>query len=58
MEVVLPTQEHGTFAADIVNEIVEHAVDNEDVFENDIVDIALGSNNDQLTFPRKVTPPS
>ena len=41
MEIVLPTQEHETYVVDIVNDIVEHAVD-----------------NDQLTLPSQVTPPS
>jgi len=41
MEVVPPTQEHETPIVDIVNDIVEHAVD-----------------NDQLTLPSQVTPPS
>ena len=41
MEIVPPTQEHETPIADIVNDIVEHAVD-----------------NDQLTLPSQVTPPS
>ena len=41
MEIVPPTQEHEIPVADIVNDIVEHAVD-----------------NDQLTLPSQVTPPS
>ena len=41
MEIVPPTQEHETPIVDIVNDIVEHAVD-----------------NDQLTLPSQVTPPS
>ena len=58
MEIVPPTQECEIPVADIVNDIVEHAVDNEDVFENDIDDIVLGSNSDQLTLPSQVIPPS
>ena len=58
MEVILPTQAHETSIIDIVNDIVEHVVDNANVFENDVVDIALGIRNDQLTLPRQVTPPS
>lgn len=41
MDIILPTQEHETIVIDIVNEIVEHAVD-----------------NDQLTLPSQVSPPS
>ncbi len=41
MEIVPPTQEHEIPVADIANDIVEHAVD-----------------NDQLTLPSQVTPPS
>lgn len=40
-KVILPTQEHETYVVDIVNDIVEHEFD-----------------NDQLTFPIQVTPPS
>jgi len=29
MEVILPTQEHETYVVDIVNDIFEHAVDND-----------------------------
>lgn len=58
MEVVLPTQGHGTSTSNIVNDIIEHVVDNEGIFENDISHIALGSNNDQLTLASQVTPPS
>jgi len=58
MEVFLPIESCEIFECDIHDDFVDHATANENVVENGIANIALGSNNDHLTLQSQVTPPS